>query len=554
MKSRFVLQKVVFEPNSWRKLSGLEIPIYPRLTVIAGLNGIGKSSILGFIANASGMPAKDINNVKSYFGTDFSSKFEEQFKLAPADITAGVKDSGYILLTYDVGGGKVLKACNIGKAKTKKPGNIRYRVVPRTRGDGDYAAQMGVKKDGKIPKPTIFVSAARTWPIGESSKVAVTTSILDAEDIEFIRKFHNEIIPGEVIDGSAAELDVKLPGGRFLRTQHPTYRYDTTTISLGQGAVASIATALASFRRLKRHLMRDYHGGVLVVDEIEAGLHPSAQVKLAKILLREAKFLDLQVIVTTHSIVFLEQIYNVSKDKKAIDGIIYLMDTQKPCVKNLTLREMQEEMLLSKSAFARKRKTELAVYTEDSEAAFFLKQIIKFGKIDEKVLRANVKKVPLKMGCGELIKLSRNKSATHFNKYSVCVLDGDQGDKSIEGLDNCLKLPTESGILRSPEQEIEFFLLKAKNNIDGKEHDALSSRKVSWDYINKEISALNEEINNVAKEKKRRDVYKKWFSKISRDKRADIIAAWSEVHSKEVKGFADKYLKALLTVKKRLDD
>lgn len=96
--------------------------------------------------------------------------------------------------------------------------------------------------------------------------------------------------------------------------------------------------------------------------------------------------------------------------------------------------------------------------------------------------------------------------------------------------------------------------MKAKNNIDGKEHDALSSRKVSWDYINKEISALNEEINNVAKEKKRRDVYKKWFSKISRDKRADIIAAWSEVHSKEVKGFADKYLKALLTVKKRLDD
>ena len=67
MKPRFILKKVVFEPNSWRKLSGLEIPIFPRLTVIAGHNGIGKSSILGFIANASGLLAEDIDGRKSYF-------------------------------------------------------------------------------------------------------------------------------------------------------------------------------------------------------------------------------------------------------------------------------------------------------------------------------------------------------------------------------------------------------------------------------------------------------------------------------------------------------
>ena len=126
--------------------------------------------------------------------------------MAPADITAGGKDNGYILLTYDVNKGEVVKACNIGKTQTKIPGTIRYRVVPRTKSDADFAANMGVKPDGKIPMPTIFVSAARTWPIGESPKVDVLKSSLGEDDADFIRKFHNHIIPGEVIDASPSEL------------------------------------------------------------------------------------------------------------------------------------------------------------------------------------------------------------------------------------------------------------------------------------------------------------------------------------------------------------
>ena len=555
MKSRFILKKVVFEPNSWRKLSGLEIPVFQRLTVIAGHNGIGKSSILGFIANASGLLSEDIDGKKSYFGTEYISRFEQQFRLAPADVTAGDKNCGYILLTYEVNGGEVLKVCNIGKTNTPASGKIRYRVVPRTKGNEEFAAQMGVKKDGKIPIPTIFVSVARTWPIGESSKVEVKSSTLEPDDAMFIREFHNRIIPGELTEGKGNELDVSLSDRRVLRTQHPTYRYDTSAISLGQGALAYIATALASFRRLKRELNQEYPGGILLIDEIEAGLHPRAQVKLAQILLQEAKRLNLQIVVTTHSMVFLEQIYNVSKNKEAIDGIVYLMDTKTPCVKDLTLQEMQEEMLLSKTAFSKKRKKELFVYTEDSEALFFLKQIVKFGGIDEKSLRIIVRKVPLKMGCGELVKLVSNKSAKHFCKYSVCVLDGDQKSKDIEGLDNCIKLPTEAGVLRSPEQEIEFFLNKAMINQNGNERKALLGRNVSWDYIQKELTDLKERLDRIGKDdKKLRDAYKKWFSKISVSKRTELLAAWVEVHAEEVMGFADKYLKALSAAKKRLND
>lgn len=281
-------------------------------------------------------------------------------------------------------------------------------------------------------------------------------------------------------------------------------------------------------------------------------MHPRAQVQLAKILLREAKLLNLQVVVTTHSLLFIEQIYKVSQNKEAIDDIVYLMDTKKPCVRRLTLKEMQEEMLLSKTAFLKKRKEALMVYTEDSEALFFLRQIIKFGKIDEKVSRAIVRKAPLKIGCGQLIKLARNKATPHFSKYSVCVLDGDQSNQDLDGLVNCIKLPTEAGLLCSPEQEIENFLVKAMKVPEGKERAALIKRNVSWDCMQKETSELSEKLKNVNKDEKRRDIYKKWFRKISATKRSDILAAWVEIHPEEVKGFSDKYLKALSAAKKQL--
>lgn len=281
---QFILKRVVFEENSWRKLSNIEIPIAPRLTVIAGHNGIGKSSILGFIANASGVRTLDGFPEKSYFRTDFLSVFEEQFRLAPADISTYVKGRGFILLDYECKGEMVVKTFKIGKTK-KRNGDIRYRVVPRTKKDEGTAMSLGVKKQGKISMPTLFVSAARLWPIGESAKVEVCKSILDPADVEFMLRFHNQIIPGEAVSAeqagmSAHEVDIGLSEGRTMRTQHPNYHYEPTTISLGQGALSSIATALASFKKIKRTLGRTYPGGILVIDEIEAGLHPRAQIKL----------------------------------------------------------------------------------------------------------------------------------------------------------------------------------------------------------------------------------------------------------------------------------
>lgn len=536
--NKFILQNVLFESNSWRKLSNINIPIYKRLTVIAGHNGIGKSSILGFIANTSGKKSTDLNGVKSYFGTDYMSKFEEQFRLSPDDISTNNPEKGNIVLTYKNGDNDIIKKCNIGVAKTKN-GSIRFRVVPRSASPNTQ--NYGVPQDGKIPMPTLFVSAARTWPIGECPKVDIKNSDIDIDDAEYIRKCHNYIIPGEALSNETSELDLGFSKTHIIRNQHPRYKYDATTISLGQGAIASIITALVSFYKLKKILNKNYVGGILLIDEIEAGLHPRAQIRLADLLLREGKSLNLQIITTTHSLVFLEKIYNVQKGE--LDGIVYLMDTQKPCVKTLSLQAIRDEMLLSKTAYKKIKKPVIYIYTEDQEALFFLKDIIRSSKdlFNEKQYKVQLKKAPLKIGCGQLIKLVRNKTLSHFSKFSLAIVDGDQKNEDIKDLFNCIKLPTSGGALVSPEEEIFRFLSKALDDKNGKtkEREALINQNISWDFINTIITTFND--TSIQAKEKQRDKLKKWFNNIAVTKRHSIISAWINVHQEEIKGFSRQY-------------
>ncbi|MDT1827834.1 ATP-binding protein, partial [Acinetobacter baumannii] len=76
--------------------------------------------------------------------------------------------------------------------------------------------------------------------------------------------------------------------------------YDHESVSVGEDNTGQILMALFSFQKLKEEYV-DYHGGILLIDEIDAGLFPAAQVELIKILESFAKRLNLQIIFTTHS-------------------------------------------------------------------------------------------------------------------------------------------------------------------------------------------------------------------------------------------------------------
>ncbi|MCV4777503.1 AAA family ATPase, partial [Escherichia coli] len=52
--------------------------------------------------------------------------------------------------------------------------------------------------------------------------------------------------------------------------------YDHQSVSVGEDNVGQLIQAIFSFKRLKE-TYSDYHGGILLIDEADAGLFPAAQ-------------------------------------------------------------------------------------------------------------------------------------------------------------------------------------------------------------------------------------------------------------------------------------
>ena len=68
MAAKIQVKSLTFGKPPFRKLGNINIEFADRLTLIAGHNGIGKSTILGLVANTFGIAR---GGPKSYFGEPF---------------------------------------------------------------------------------------------------------------------------------------------------------------------------------------------------------------------------------------------------------------------------------------------------------------------------------------------------------------------------------------------------------------------------------------------------------------------------------------------------
>lgn len=448
------LRSVEFHTPPFRKLGGLRIDVADRITLIAGRNGVGKSTILALIAGTSGMAR---TRFKTYSDVEPRINSEQILRLSfDRDYFSEEIERPYVFLNYTLGDVGFVKKGNVSGSKD------RLRVVPRNEPKKPIVfGNLTIPLSGKVPIPTIYLGMTRVIPTGETDPGSLQTSkvAMHHEDHRIYQEFTEAVIhPGQVQqDGTVTSQSIS---GTKKNSMYPNYSgYEPTAASLGQDSLSAIATALASFSKLRREMGSAYRGGMLVIDEVDAGFHPRAQIELLNQLRSKARELQIQVVATTHSLTMLEHahqdIFNTKRQGDVMDQIVYLKGgnpIELLDVSDFSTVHADMHMRLLPSVSNEKS---VKVYVEDDEAALFLHAILTTAR--KKLLKENtgykLDIVPVHVGCGNLVGLI--KADDHFRTVVIAVDADAQGIKGSKS-PNVVRLPIDP--LNTKKQSPEVIL------------------------------------------------------------------------------------------------
>ncbi len=462
------VKSIAFSGPPFRKLADMTIPFAERITLIAGHNGIGKSTILGITSHCAGLTERAGGTNISYFGRLFQANLTEiihiDWQREYIEPVAREQDLPMPRVEFDIDGEVLAKRCTL----TPRTERQEARVVPRSDPLKPFYSKDGsvwVGTAAKVPLPTLYLGMTRMLPVGESEPETIT-SIEDkkfpAEDAKFIRDFTNSVLLG-VLDTNLDDPTITTQSitGTKKTAKHTAYGYSSRCISLGQDSLSAIATALASFKKLQRE-WPDYPGGLLVIDELDAGFHPHAQKRLANALKTAARQLKLQVVATTHSLSLIEAVHPeanlVGASGKNVDLVHYITEPAQPrLAENFSLENIRDDMNVSLPKSA-SEKPELKVYFEDEEAAYVFGVAVPLKKKRELNKKYGIRLSPfaLSVGGDNLVKISKHEP--YFQSTVIAV----DADTPIRGKPpNVIKLPGDGNAStkgKSPERTLHAFL------------------------------------------------------------------------------------------------
>lgn len=544
------LKSIEFLTPPFRKLGDIKVPIASRVTLIAGRNGVGKSTILALIAGTSGLARA---GVKTYLGIEPRVNAEEILRLSFAkDFVKKEAERPYMLLTYSLGDKLFVKKGNVSGSKN------RLRVVPRNEPKAPITIE-GIKipESGKVPIPTIYLGMTRVIPTGETAPESLQQRKVSMalEDHQLYHDFSEAVIFANSVVGESA-VTAQAISGTKKNALYPNYPdYEPTNVSLGQDSLSSIASALASFSKIRRDMGAAYRGGLLVIDELDAGFHPRAQVTLLEQLKSKARELQIQVVATTHSLTLLEHahsdIYNDNRVGTALDQIVYLkggLPVELLDVKDFGAIYADMHMKLLPVAPDKKS---VKVYVEDDEAALFLEAILTAPR--KKLIRSatgfKLDVIPVRVGCSNLVGLLK---ADDYFKTVVIAIDADAEGVKTGNAANVVRLPKDplNSKKQSPEVIINEMCLKITTDLTAypKTKKLIRMRGADESYIQTYILARKqtESVGSPPIETDR-DVAKAWFNaRLSDIKEMQLVDGWVADNESGVEDFIQNLIRAVL--------
>lgn len=266
------------EVINFRHIQNQNIELGSVITAIAGQNGTGKSTMLGWISESCDSKLKN----KSLLDSAFKSKYSEIFRFCP---NQDYKNTYEVSIHYSEGVEDKIKKMSTRLIETEN----RYRVDFDGRGNA-------------IDYPVLYLGLKRLIPLATERTIELKNHELGGSDKQQFAKLSKEILflTRDVIQ---AEL-VKSTNKQIFAMK--TEDYGHLGNSAGQDNLGQIISAILSFNKLKSELSESYDGGILLIDEIDATLYAGSQVKLVEKLLYLAKQFNVQIVFTTHSLEILE--------------------------------------------------------------------------------------------------------------------------------------------------------------------------------------------------------------------------------------------------------
>ena len=440
----------------FRHIVNQDIEFGDALTVISGLNGTGKSSILGL----AGHIFTDVDrNQKSLLNSKFSTEQKEVFRLCPIYDYNNVYEYTSDL---DNNGNEEIVNVKTRHIKNDKTDRLKFDINGRK---------------NKIKYPVLYLGLKRLFPNANESKFATK---IDKQLTESDKKFYiNEIENIMVISDNFNDVErVTTKNKNYLGIK--TEKFGGAGNSAGQDNISQIITAIMSFKRFRND------GGILLIDELEATLFPAAQINLINKLYGYSKAYNLQIIFTTHSLEIIKTLY----DKKYDDVKINFLELSNNQVVNKINPDFDYIMhtIRVEAKDIKQSNHKKHIVCEDELAALWIKGLIR-GNTVSKSIDINYKE----MNDGCIKKLAESRLSC-FNDF-IFVLDGDcETKKDYDKIKNVVFLPGN----RPPEVVMYNYLNSLTDDDEIWKNDSFFTKNVCFNgFIGKKDLAS----------------CKKWFSK-----------------------------------------
>lgn len=433
--------------TNFRSFKDVPIEIGEHLTMISGLNGTGKSTILGMLAQIcsfsksytpsgdQSIPIEtDLSMYKTIQGTAFESDFSDHFRISKIfDNPNKVKYQ----VSFDIS--DYLEKLNFSAnlSSTKRGDDLRL-VLRRGNSLGQSSRN--------ITYPTIFLSLRRLTPLVNRKIQLKELNLTTAEKKKFIDYSNQIFTPVDTRNNISSNL----PDSDISSAAITNNKFDITSASTGEDNIGQLILALLSFERLKKN-WNDYAGGLLLIDELDASMFPRAQEELLTLLNRFSSKNNVQVIFTTHSPILIDctsQLMEQSTKNNSTKNNIHtnFISNATGNITNeidLPAVDVNLKLLLKlKSNLSRK----IPLYAEDDEAFLFTKMLLK-----QSLLTSVKREGRLTIGGDNILNLQKI-GIREFTENALVILDGDKkGQKKCK---NTLFLPSPT-----PPDQLMFRLL-----------------------------------------------------------------------------------------------